>query len=153
LREQATSEACEAAIRDLVALDDPFSGDYLRMILTAVPNPELRKELLMLVRTRVIEIDEADRRGFLYRMAFEDGERVGREEGREVGREVGREEGRVEMLVEVLAARGLAPARSLTERLLACKPEQIDRALLLALAATSIDEFERLLFATGGLDG
>lgn len=142
LREQATGKACEATIRALVALDDPFSGDYLRMILTALPNPELRKELLMLVRTRMIEIDEADRQGFLYRMAFEDGERAGREEGR------------VATLIEVLAARGLAPAESLRERLLACKPEQLDRAVLLALAVTSIDEFERLLFGTpAGLDG
>jgi hypothetical protein len=145
-REQAAGEACEATIRALVALDDPFSGDYLRMILTALPNPELRKELLMLVRTRVIEIDEADRQGFLYRMAFEDGERAGREEGRE--------EGRVATLIEVLAARGLAPAGSLRERLLACKPKQLDRAVLLALAVTSIDEFERLLFGKpAGLDG
>lgn len=96
----------------------------------------------MLVRTRVIEIDEADRQGFLYRMAFEDGERAGREEGR------------VATLIEVLAARGLAPVDSLRERLLACKPEQLDRAVLLALAVTSIDEFERLLFGKpAGLDG
>ncbi|MFV8752851.1 hypothetical protein ACNOYE_20085 [Nannocystaceae bacterium ST9] len=152
-RHDATPQMCEAVLRVLFTLSDAYAMDYVRMVLTAVPRP-LMEDLLMGIEARELKIDAADKQGYLYSKAFEDGERAGRREGRKRGRELGRKEGRQEglqagqlMTIEtLLSARSLAASPKLLERLRECTSDQLLRATVLAGTASSIDEIEALLF-------
>lgn len=141
LRSDASLEACERAIRRLRQLDDPFTDDYESLILHAVSPPQMEM-LRMSLRDLRVEIDDADRQGYFYSVAFEEGERAGLEQGETRGEARGRQE-MVASVIAVLEARQIASTPELLTRLHACTLAQLRRAIVLALDARSPEQLER----------
>ena len=75
---------------------------------------------MMSLLERTLKIDAADRQGYLYSKAFEEGQR----------------DGQLVTIERVLVARELPVAASLRARLRECSDERLDRATLLAVTAT-----------------